>query len=229
MQRRHGGIPWDATSLRLLPGMRASGPPQCTHPPWSFEVCTLIEQARCFMREHGTNSPGPLVARSAPCLPPPVLVWFNPTKRHHATSRSSGLCSAFMILTGGLGLFGGKERQLLLGLRWFDRHGAVGIIIMIRADNCGKGRSAQHGRRGLKIKCLSRRASIPAIKMFQYEICPFCNKIKAVLDFYKAPPPPPPPPPSHSHSPPPPLPPPPLAQDDRTPTTSSYPNHNLPA
>ena len=25
------------------------------------------------------------------------------------------------------------------------------------------------------------------IKMFQYEICPFCNKIKAVLDYCKVP------------------------------------------
>eukprot|EP00285_Hemiselmis_virescens_P007022 CAMPEP_0173393482 /NCGR_PEP_ID=MMETSP1356-20130122/22132_1 /TAXON_ID=77927 ORGANISM="Hemiselmis virescens, Strain PCC157" /NCGR_SAMPLE_ID=MMETSP1356 /ASSEMBLY_ACC=CAM_ASM_000847 /LENGTH=314 /DNA_ID=CAMNT_0014351503 /DNA_START=223 /DNA_END=1167 /DNA_ORIENTATION=+ len=30
-------------------------------------------------------------------------------------------------------------------------------------------------------------AKMPAIKMYQYEICPFCNKVKAVLDYHKIP------------------------------------------
>ncbi len=32
-----------------------------------------------------------------------------------------------------------------------------------------------------------RLAAIPPIKILQYEICPFCNKLKAVLDYYKVP------------------------------------------
>ncbi len=32
-----------------------------------------------------------------------------------------------------------------------------------------------------------RIAAVPPIKILQYEICPFCNKLKAILDYYKVP------------------------------------------